>query len=248
LEALLPEVISPAAALFLITFAFFTSALTATAGIGGGLLMLGVMSYLLPITALIPIHAVVQFGSNASRTFIQRENINWRIALFFILGAILGIILGAMVIIQLPEKLLFGLIGIFILLMTWVRLPSLKSVNSVIIIFGGAITTFISVFAGATGPLVAVFLNNVFENHKNMAATVGITMTAQHSLKILAFGILGFAFVQWLPLIAAMICMGFLGAKAGTALMYKLPEKALKASFKIVITMIALDMLRRAVF
>jgi len=45
-----------------------------------------------------------------------------------------------------------------------------------------------------------------------------------------------------------MIFMGFLGAKAGTTLMYKLPEKTLKIAFKFVITLIALDMLRRAFF
>lgn len=248
MEALLPDTISQAAALFLIIFAFFTSALTAAAGIGGGMLMLGVMSYLLPVLALIPLHGLVQLGSNASRSWIQRENINWRIALVFMVGAILGAILGALVIVQLPERILFGLIGIFILLMVWVKLPALKTANTWIVIAGGTITSFISMFAGATGPLVAVFLNKLFQNHKNMVATVGMTMTAQHGFKIFAFGLVGFQFREWLPLIACMICMGFLGAKAGTLVMYKLPEKTLKTGFKFVITIIALDMLRRAIF
>lgn len=246
MEALLPDSISLAVALFLIVFAFFTSALTAAAGIGGGMLMLGVMSYLLPVIALIPVHGLVQLGSNASRSWIQREHINWRIALVFMIGAIIGALLGALVIVQLPERILFGLIGIFILLMVWVKFPKLKSANTWIVIAGGAVTNFISMFAGATGPLVAVFLNNLFESHKNMVATVGMTMTAQHGFKILAFGIVGFTFGEWLPLIFAMICMGFLGARAGTALMNKLPEKTLKTGFKFVITIIALDMLRRA--
>lgn len=248
MEALLPEVISPAVAIFLIVLAFFTSGLTAVAGIGGGMLMLGVMSYVVPIAALIPVHGMVQLGSNASRSWIQRKNINWRVAFIFMIGGIFGALIGAMIIVQLPEKTLFGLIGTFILFMVWIKIPSLQTTNRFVIALGGGVTNFISMFAGATGPLVAVFLNHLFKQHKNMVATHGMMMTAQHGFKILAFGLVGFAFGEWLPLIAAMIAMGFLGAKAGTLLMYELPEQTLKTGFKFVITIIAMDMLRRAAF
>lgn len=248
METLLPEVISPAVAVFLVCLAFFTSGLTAVAGIGGGMLMLGAMSYVIPVAALIPVHGLVQLGSNASRSWIQREHIHWRIISLFMVGGVVGVIIGILFIVQIPERIFFALIGLGVLLMVWVKFPKLKTANNAIIFIGGAVTNFISMFAGATGPLVAVFLNNLFESHKNMAATTGMTMTAQHGFKILAFGLVGFQFTEWLPLVAAMVCMGFMGAKAGTMLMYQLPEKMLKTGFKFVITVIALDMLRRAFF
>jgi len=248
LEAALPESISFSAALFLIIFAFFTSGLTAAAGIGGGMIMLGAMSYIVPIAVLIPVHGLVQLGSNASRSWIQRENINWPIIGIFMAGGIIGALIGILLIVQIPERIFFALIGFSILVMAWIKLPKLANINTAGIFAGGAITNFISMFAGATGPLVAVFLSNLFDNHRKMAATTGMTMTTQHGFKIVAFGIVGFGFQEWIPLIGCMIFMGFLGAKAGTTLMYKLPEKTLKIAFKFVITLIALDMLRRAFF
>ena len=102
-----------------------------------------------------------------------------------------------------------------------------------------------SMFAGATGPLVAVFMNKLFTEHRQLIATHGITMTAQHSVKVIAFVLVGFVFTDWLSLVALMIASGYLGTLAGTRLMKKLPEQSLKIAFKTILTLIALDMLRR---
>ena len=70
--------------------------------------------------------------------------------------------------------------------------------------------------------------------------------TVQHFLKIFAFTALGFAFADWLPLIAAMIASGFLGTIAGTRLLERLPERWFLVTVKAALTLIGLDLLRRA--
>jgi uncharacterized membrane protein YfcA len=72
-------------------------------------------------------------------------------------------------------------------------------------------------------------------------------MTAQHLLKIVVFGLAGFAFRDWLPLIAAMILSGFLGTVYGTKLLDRLPEDSFRKWFRIGITILALDLLRRGI-
>ena len=47
-------------------------------------------------------------------------------------------------------------------------------------------------------------------------ATHAAAMVAQHGLKIVAFGLAGFAFGQWLPMVVAMIVTGYLGTRYGT--------------------------------
>ncbi len=242
---LLPESISLLAASILVFASFFTSGLTAAAGIGGGLLMLALMTYLLPITAIIPVHGLVQLGSNTSRSWVQRQNINWRITRIFLIGSILGVAAGVMLIVQLPEGVLETVLGLFIMIVVWFKFPALKSASTAIVASGGLITSFISMFVGATGPLVAVFLNNLFDEHRHMVATHGATMVAQHGLKIAAFGIAGFAFAEWLPLVVAMVISGYLGVRAGTMLMNRLPERTLKLLFKTILTLVGLDLLRR---
>ncbi|MEO0327135.1 MAG: sulfite exporter TauE/SafE family protein [Pseudomonadota bacterium] len=248
IEAFLPDAVSLYSALALVAASFFTSGLTAAAGVGGGLMMLALMSYLIPIAVIIPVHGLVQLGSNASRTYIQREHVSWPTVLYFALGGIFGAGLGILFVSEISETLFQLLMGIFIGTIVWIKIPALKNAGKGLLATCGLVTTFISMFAGATGPLVAVFLNNLFDKHRQMVATHGAMMTIQHSVKIVAFGFAGFVFWEWLPLIGAIILMGIVGTKVGTFMMDYVPEKALKLTFKIVITAIAIDLIRRGIF
>ena len=48
-----------------------------------------------------------------------------------------------------------------------------------------------------------------------------------------------------MPLVAAMILSGFLGTVYGTALLERMPEETFRRWFRIGITVLALDLLRR---
>ncbi len=206
--------------------------------------MLALMTYLIPIAALIPVHGLVQLGSNTSRSYVQRAHINWRIVRIFLFGSLLGALAGAILVVQLPAYILRGFLGLFIITIIWIKLPKIENPGPVLISLGGLVTTFTSMFAGATGPIVALFLNSLFNEHRKMVATHGATMTVQHSLKVVAFGFAGFAFWEWLPLVFLIVLSGFIGTKAGTLLLNKMPEEKLKLCFKIVMTLVALDLLR----
>jgi uncharacterized protein len=66
-------------------------------------------------------------------------------------------------------------------------------------------------------------------------------------LKIVVFGLAGFVFRDWLWLIAAMIASGYLGTVYGTRLLDRLDEAAFRKWFRIGITLLAVDLLRRGV-
>ena len=72
LASFLPEGIGVGAALLLVVASFFTSALTAAFGVGGGVAMLALMGLFVPVAALIPVHGTVQLGSNTGRAWHQR--------------------------------------------------------------------------------------------------------------------------------------------------------------------------------
>ena len=67
-----------------------------------------------------------------------------------------------------------------------------------------------------------------------------------HVFKIIAFGVLGFAFAPWAGLIVLMIASGFLGTLAGSRLLGKMNEKSFKTGFKWVMTVLALNLLWEA--
>ena len=81
---------------------------------------------------------------------------------------------------------------------------------------GGVSTAFVTMFAGATGPLVAVFFKDIFSDRKVLVAMLSMSMTFQHLFKVIAFTVTGFAFVEWLPLIGAMVLSGYAGTNMGT--------------------------------
>ena len=73
---MLPPELLPLDAAWLVLTAGVTSLMTATLGIGGGVLLLVIMAQLVPIAALIPVHGLVQLGSNANRAIMTRQHID----------------------------------------------------------------------------------------------------------------------------------------------------------------------------
>lgn len=246
LDTLLPAGVSPAIALLLIAISFLTSAFTAAFGIGGGMAMLGALAGTVSPGLIIAVHGLVQVGSNVGRTFIQRAHAVWPLVARFTAGSLIGVLLGAFFVVALPERVLLGLLGVFILAMTWIPKPRIPGLASTGLVIGGGISTFITMFVGATGPFVQALLLPLKLEKRQLIATHAACTTIQHLLKVFAFGALGFAFADWLPLIAAMIISGFAGTMAGTKLLENLPERWFLVTIKTVLTIVGIDLLRRA--
>lgn len=246
LDTFLPAGVAPAIALLLIAVSFMTSAFTAAFGIGGGVAMLGALAGTVPPAVIIAVHGLVQVGSNVGRTFVQRAHAVWPLVARFTIGSVVGVLIGAWLVVELPERILLGLLGAFILVMAWLPKPRIPGLASSGLIIGGGLSTIITMFVGATGPFVQALLLPLGLEKRQLIATHAACTTIQHLLKVFAFGALGFAFADWLPLIAAMIVSGFAGTMAGTKLLERLPERWFLAAIKAILTIVGIDLIRRA--
>lgn len=247
--ALLPDGLGIRVAAFLVIASFFTSALTASFGVGGGVAMLALMGLFLPVAALIPVHGAVQLGSNTGRAWHQRAAIRHDIFVPFILGSLAGAVAGAFVVVQLPDAVLKLVLGAFIIAVTWTTIPGLEKLGRIGLAVGSAVTALLTMMVGATGMLLAsVFAQVIREDRKALVATQAAGMTIQHFLKIVVFGLAGFAFSAWLPLIAVMIGSGYLGTVYGSRWLERLPEESFRRWFRIGLTLLALDLVRQGVF
>jgi uncharacterized membrane protein YfcA len=245
--ALLPPGLDPLAALALIALSLFTSGVTATFGLGGGSLMIAAIALVIPPAAAIPVHGVVQLGSNAGRAVMMRKYVQTRFALFFIAGSIPGAFAGAQVALWLPEAILGVAIAAFILWSAWAPMPRVSGHGPVTTVLAGLLTAIAGMVSGIAGPLVAAFLRFLPDRHQ-IIATHALLMTAQNTLKAVAFASLGFAFGPYLPLTAAMIASGLIGTAIGGRLLSALPEKGFRLGFKILLTIAALGLLQSALF
>lgn len=245
----LPDGLSLVPALILVTASFFTSALTAAFGVGGGVAMLALMGLFLPVAALIPVHGAVQLGSNTGRAWHQRAGIRWPMLWPFLGGAVIGAAVGALMAIELPDAVLKIVLGLFVIVVTWARIPGFDRLSGAGLVAGGAVISALTMLLGATGPLISAFFGQVIrDERKALVATHAAGMTMLHTLKIMAFGMLGFAFWRWLPLVAVMIATGYAGTVHGTRLLHALPEQVFRTGFKLLLTLLALDLVRRGVF
>lgn len=234
--------------ILLVLASAITSLISALAGFGGGALLLGIMASFINPASLIAVHGLVQLGSNASRVYVFRSMIHFRFVKLFMLGAIVGVVVATVVVSQLPEKLLLTFIALFVLISAWLpaRIPFKETTLQVTGL--GALLTFLSLFVGATGPLLAAVLRTFNYAKASFVGTLAFCILGQNFLKVTAFTSLGFNIADWLPLVILMIVAGFFGTWMGAHLLGKINENHFKNLLKWVMTAIAINLLYSVIF
>jgi uncharacterized membrane protein YfcA len=246
LASLLPAGIEPLLALALVGLSLVASLITATFSLGGGTLMLAALALAFPPSVVVPLHGVIQLGSNGGRAAVQWRHIQWPLVIWIAVGALIGTVIGGQFASYLPEQLLTMMIGIFVLVTAWLPLPHLVGSSRLLQVTGGAVISALSMVVGATGALVASLIKGVADR-RQLVATHAMLMTIQNSAKVVTFTALGFAFAQYLPLMVAMIVSGLIGTAVGSRLLVHVPERIFRVGFKIILTVLALALLREAI-
>ncbi len=222
---------------------FLGSFIAGALGLGGGTLVLATMAMVLPPVVLIPVHGVVQLGSNLGRAVLLARQVMTHILPAFMIGTIIGAGVGGQLVVTLPTPLLRAVLALFILYAVWA--PKIQASNPGKRTFfsvglGGA---FVTMFVGATGPLVAPFAAAASDERQRVVATHAALMVIQHGLKIITFGILGFAFGPYVPLLATLLAFGFAGTWVGGKVLDRLPERIFRIGLKAIVTLMALRLL-----
>ena len=227
-------------ALAVIAVSFVSSLITAGFGIGGGAVMLAVLATLLPAPAIIPVHGLVQLGSNVGRTAILLRYIHLDVVLPFFIGALIGVSLGGAFVVQLDAGVLQIGVGLFVLWSILFRPPEFMRRSSAV---AGGFSSFLTMFFGGTGPFVASYVKTLGLDRMSHVATHATLMTIQHLLKTIAFGFLGFAFSNWAGFIALLIIFGFLGTVVGRRVLMRIDEKRFKIALNVILTVLALRLI-----
>ncbi|APE30710.1 permease [Halomonas aestuarii] len=238
LESLSP--LSGAINLLLVMLSVFTSAFTAAVGVGGGVLMIMALAQVMPAAALIPVHGMVQLGSNVGRTAMTWRHIDRTTLAAFLPGVALGALAAAWLLVRLPAGVLELCIAAFVLFTCWgPGLPS-RALGRGGVMVAGAITTLLSSLVGASGPMVAAFIKQRQAGRLAKVATFSACMLLQHLTKAFVFGVAGFVFRDWLPLMLVMVAAGFLGTWLGLHLLHRLSDHHFDALFRWALTLLAL--------
>ncbi len=226
--------------------ALLTSILSAIVGMAGGLTLLAVMLLFLEPLAAIPLHGVVQLVSNGSRTWIQRRHVNRPIVLRYALPLLPAGFAGLALAETLPPTATRALIGVFVLVATWLpgalllgTHPERAEPTRRFLLLGSVIGV-LNMTIGATGPLIAPFFLNLGLGRQALVGTKAACQALGHLAKIAVFGVAGFAFAGHAPLLLLLCAAVVAGTWLGSRLLDRVSETTFVRLYKAVLTVIAL--------
>lgn len=225
--------------LILLFTSFLTSILSGLIGMGGGILLLTVMAQYFPPADLIPLHGLLQLGSNASRVVYGYRSFDRCITLQYAVGAIAGAALGSLWVLKIPEHAYQIVLGLFILAITFIPLPQSRRRLALKWPLVGAATTFLGVYVGATGPLIAPFFLSESLRKEALVTTKAAAQVFTHLFKVLAFFALGFQIGTYLPLLVGMLALSFAGNYVGTRFLHRIPDRWFTWLFQGLIALLA---------
>ena len=242
--------------IFLIIAAFITSSISAVLGMGGGIILLGIMSLIIPEGYMaVALHGIVQLISNLTRSFVFRRHIRKDIISQYLPGAMFGLSLSSLIIITLISffqvesakeikiDFLKPLIGIFILWFLFGRRPKPKDDHPNFFRVG-LVSGLTTVFIGATGPLIAPFFLKGKLIKETIIANKAICQAISHAGKIPLFIIFfQFNYFAEIEVLLPLVIAVFIGTNFGKQILGFISEKVFQLLFRGALTIIAVKLI-----
>lgn len=209
-----------------------TATLSGVFGMAGGLMLMGGLALVLPVSAAMVTHGAVQLVSNGWRAILHRAHIDWRIIGFYAIGSATVISVLALVTYQPNKAWVYLLLGLAPLL-AWLpkqalHLDAAKPTHAMLCGLG---VSGLNVAAGVSGPLLDVFFVRTAMTRHRIVATKAATQAMSHVVKIGFYGFPLLASTQptGLPplwFFAAATPLAMLGAVLGGRILDRFTDKS----------------------
>lgn len=235
---------------FVLAFAaFVTSIVSGILGMAGGVALIGLMTAILPPAQVVPMHGMVQLFSNGSRTLIMLRDVVWREALFCIAPMLLGVSVatyfGRGVQFQWLQPTIGAMLVAFVI---WRRFLSSRIAHHVPLYaysLVGLAVGLVTLFIGATGPMVAPVMRRDDWSPKQTVATMAVVQSVGHLLKLPAFLVIGFDYTPHLPLLAVLLVCSFAGTWVGRKALDAISKDRFALVFDVTLTVLAVFLIAR---
>ncbi len=250
LVPLIASSVGPTETALVVLAAVLTSAMSAIAGFGGGMVLLLVMLFVLDPVVAVAVHGAVQLPSNASRTWRHRRWVDRRIVAAHCVLLLPGGVLGRAIADRLSREVGRAVIGVFALVSTWKpqwlgpRLAGRPSTRSFVVV--GAVQGVANIPIGATGPAVAPFFKAACPERQVMIGTFAAAQTLGHAAKLAVIG-LGSVGDHWL-LVATAGAATVAGTMLGSRVLDRMSNELFDRVFRWTLTVMGLQLVVRALW
>ena len=204
--------------LLFILLGFITSIASAVVGFGSAMLVLALGPYILPVKEVIVLSAVLFTASTLSKSILFAREIDWKmvgkISIFSFPFAYLGGSLVGEVPIALLQRLLGGMIIVYVLLNLFSQGHQLKNTTKTLLL-GATTYGFVSGLLGSGNLMKAIFFNEMNLSKETFIGTMAATSVFANFAKLSAYyqsGLIdGDALLPGLGLVAVAILAVIIG-------------------------------------
>jgi uncharacterized protein len=176
-------------AAFLLAAVFVTALISGVFGMAGGILMMGALGLMLPVSAAFVTHGVIQLVGNGWRAVLHRAHIRWSVIWAYALGAVAAAAIAAAVALAPSKPALYLLLGL-VAFLVWIPKKSLQldAARPAHGVLCGLSVTGLNLTAGVAGPLLDVFFVRTALTRHQIVSTKAATQTLSHLAKIAVYG------------------------------------------------------------
>lgn len=175
--------------LFILVAAFATATLSGVFGMAGGLVLMGALALVLPVSAAFVAHGVLQLVANGWRAILHRRHVRWDIVGWYALASLIAAGLVSLLAFTPSKPLLFLLLGLVPgltwLPQTWLKLDAARPPEA---FASGFLVTGLNLLAGVAGPLLDIFFVRTELTRHAIVATKAATQVFAHLAKIVVYG------------------------------------------------------------
>lgn len=178
-----------AGAAFLLAAVFVTALISGVFGMAGGILMMGALGLVLPVSAAFVTHGLIQLVGNGWRAVLHRAHIRWGVIGWYAAGSLAAALVAASISLVPSKPLLYLLLGL-VAFLVWIPKKSLQldAARPVHAAACGLSVTGLNLTAGVAGPLLDVFFVRTAMTRHQIVSTKAATQVLSHLAKIAVYG------------------------------------------------------------
>ncbi len=243
--------------LLIFIISLFANLFSALSGGGAGLIQLPALIFLgLPFGLALATHkvATIALGLGATARHLKDHKIERDLAFIMLLTGIPGVVLGASIILQIPDSIAKAALGILTICLGIYSFLSpnlgqtlyVKNRSATGYLIGGFVLFFIGILNGSltsgTGLFVTLWLIRWFGLDYKLAVSYTLVFVGLfwNTSGAITLGLLGDIHWLWIP---ALLAGSFIGGYIGAHLSIVKGNKLIKRSFEVVTLLIGLKLL-----
>ena len=222
----------------MIVAVFFTSTLSGVFGMAGGMVLLWILLFMLPVETAIAVHGVIQVVANGSRAWFARQYVDLRILTLIIAGILFSAALLLVLAYQPDLRGVYFAIGLMPVLVwipkRWLALDAAKPHHALLC---GFVAGGLNLTVGLSGPTVDVFFIRTRMDRRTVIATKAATQVISHGAKIAFYANATLVLTQaeWLGILLTAPA-AILGTRLGAVILHRMTDDGFRAWTRWIVT------------